>query len=43
MVRLFGLILLFTTSRPVPFKANISPRFPEAVGLLAAENELAAH
>lgn len=25
--------------RPVPFKVDISPRFPEAVALLAAENE----
>jgi hypothetical protein len=33
------LILLLTASRPVPFKVDISPRFPEAVALLAAENE----
>ncbi|KAH9035792.1 cytochrome P450 [Lactarius pseudohatsudake] len=26
--------------RPVPFKADIRPRFPEAVGLLAGEREL---
>ncbi|KAH9028791.1 cytochrome P450 [Lactarius hengduanensis] len=26
--------------RPAPFKANISPRFPEAVALLAGEREL---
>lgn len=34
---------LMTTSRPVPFKVDISPRFPEAVALLAAENELRSH
>ncbi|KAH8990404.1 cytochrome P450 [Lactarius hatsudake] len=29
--------------RPVPFKANITPRFPEAVGLLAGEREFQEH
>ena len=27
-------------SRPVPFKADISPRFPEAVALLAGEHDV---
>jgi hypothetical protein len=27
-------------SRPVPFKVDISPRFPEAVALLAGEREV---
>ena len=34
-----GLILPLTASRPVPFKVDVTPRFPEAVALLAAENE----
>lgn len=38
-----GLILPLTASRPVPFKVDISPRFPEAVALLAAEHELESH
>ncbi|KAH9020060.1 cytochrome P450 [Lactarius hengduanensis] len=29
--------------RPVPFKADIRPRFPEAVGLLAGEREFKEH
>jgi len=29
--------------RPVPFKVDISPRFPEAVTLLASENEHRSH
>ncbi|KAH9058060.1 cytochrome P450 [Lactarius vividus] len=29
--------------RPVPFKADIRPRFPEAVGLLASEREFKEH
>ena len=28
------------SSRPVPFKADISPRFPEAIELLAGERDL---
>lgn len=32
-----------TTSRPVPFKVDISPRFPAAVAQLAAENERGSH
>ncbi len=31
--------VLSAFSRPVPFKADISPRFPEAVVLLAGERE----
>ena len=27
------------SSRPVPFKVDIAPRFPEAVGLLDGERE----
>ena len=27
-------------SRPVPFKADISPRFPEAAALLSGEREV---
>jgi hypothetical protein len=30
-------VLVF--SRPVPFKADITPRFPEAVAMLAGERE----
>ena len=37
------LTLPLTASRPVPFKVDVSPRFPEAVALLAAENELESH
>ncbi|KAH9035788.1 cytochrome P450 [Lactarius pseudohatsudake] len=29
--------------RPIPFKADIGPRFPEAVGLLAGEREFKEH
>jgi len=29
--------------RPIPFKANISARFPEALALLAEERELQDH
>ena len=35
-----SLIVLLAARRPVPFKVDISPRFPEVVTLLAAENEL---
>ena len=31
------------SSRPVPFKVNVSARFPEAVALLAGERELRVH
>ncbi|KAH9168381.1 cytochrome P450 [Lactarius sanguifluus] len=31
------------TIRPIPFKADIRPRFPEAVGLLAGEREFQEH
>ena len=34
------LIVLLVVRRPIPFKVDISPRFPEAVTLLSAENEL---
>lgn len=38
-----GLIMLLAARRPVPFKVDISTRFPEAVTLLAAESELLSH
>jgi hypothetical protein len=38
-----GLILPLTASRPVPFNVDITPRFPEAAALLAAENEIENH
>ena len=37
------LILPLNSRRPVPFKVDISPRFPEAVALLAAESEFESH
>ena len=43
LLSLFGasrLIVLLAARCPVPFKVDISPRFPEVVTLLAAENEL---
>jgi hypothetical protein len=33
----------WVSSRPVPFKVNVSARFPEAVALLAGERELRGH
>ena len=37
------LIVPLAARRPIPFKVDISPRFPEAVTLLASENEHRAH
>jgi hypothetical protein len=37
------LTVLLVSSRPVPFKVNVSARFPEAVALLAGECELRGH
>ena len=37
------LIVLLASRRPIPFKVDTSPRFPEAVTLLASENEHRAH
>jgi hypothetical protein len=37
------LTVLMAARRPVPFKVDISPRFPEAVTLLASENEHQSH
>ena len=37
------LIVSLAARRPIPFKVDISPRFPEAVTLLASENEHRAH
>jgi hypothetical protein len=33
-------LAVLASRRPVPFKADIKPRFPEAVALLAGEREL---
>ena len=37
------LIAPLAARRPIPFKVDISPRFPEAVALLASENEHRGH
>jgi hypothetical protein len=43
VVRPSRLIAPLAVRRPIPFKVDISPRFPEAVALLASENELRGH
>ena len=32
--------LVSASRRPVPFKVDVTPRFPEAVAMLAGENEM---
>jgi hypothetical protein len=37
------LIAPLDSSRPVPFKVDFSPRFPEVIALLASEREIRDH